>query len=125
VPVSADSAGLHPAFVGDLPAQLAAINRTNVNVQELAVTGFLRQDGGAVLQAVALDPPAAASISLEAMESMADELFDAHARRVEGYAWRLPSTRARNGRPQAPSAPTRAGDETRAKEVRGRESSSV
>jgi alpha-galactosidase len=99
VPVYADSAGLHPAFVGDLPAQLAAINRTNVNVQELAVTGFLRQDRDAVLQAVALDPLAAASISLEAMEAMVDELFDAHARWVEGYAWRLPSTRARNGRP--------------------------
>jgi len=59
------------------------------------------------------------------MESVADELSDAHARWVEGYAWRLPSTRARNGRPQPPSAPPRAGDETRAKEVRGRESSSV
>jgi len=68
---------------------------------------------------------AAALISLEAMESVADELFDAHARWVEGYAWRLPSTRARNGRPQPPRAPPRAGDETRAKEVRGRESSSI
>ena len=40
VPILVDSAGLHPCYVGDLPSQLASINRTNVNVQELAVKGF-------------------------------------------------------------------------------------
>jgi alpha-galactosidase len=122
VPIYADSAGLHPSFVGDLPAQLAAINRTNVNVQELAVKGFLQQDRDAILQAVALDPLAAASISLEAMEEMVDELFDAHVRWVDGYAWRLPSTRARRRRPQPPP---HAGGETGAKEARDREPSRV
>jgi hypothetical protein len=92
-----------------------------VNVQELAVKGFLQKDRDAVLQAVALDPLAAASISLEAMEEMVDELFEAHARWVDGYAWRLPSTRARPRRPQPPHA----GGETGPKEARDREPSSV
>ena len=46
VPILTDGDGLHPCHVGDLPSQLAAINRTNVNVQELAVQGFLRRDRG-------------------------------------------------------------------------------
>ncbi len=43
VPILVDNTGLHPCYVGDLPAQLAAVNRTNVNVHELAAEGFLRR----------------------------------------------------------------------------------
>ena len=62
VPIYADAAGLHPSFVGDLPSQLAVINRTNVNVQELAVQGFVGKDRDAVLQACAIDPLATTSV---------------------------------------------------------------
>jgi alpha-galactosidase len=94
VPIYADGAGLHPAFVGDLPPQLAAINRTNVNVQELAVEGFVKRDRDAVLQACAVDPLASTSVRWEDLKPMVDELFDASARWVDGYAWTLPSSRA-------------------------------
>ena len=57
--------GCTPAYVGDLPAQLAAINRTNVNVQELAVQGFLDRDRDAdPARPAPLDPLAAATTSL-------------------------------------------------------------
>ena len=37
VPCLIDRNGINPCYVGDLPPQLAAINRTNVNVQSLIV----------------------------------------------------------------------------------------
>lgn len=91
VPIFVDGAGLHPCFVGDLPSQLAAINRTNVNVQELAVKGFLQRDRQAIHQACAVDPLAAATTSLEDVRAMVDELFDANARWLDGWAARSPA----------------------------------
>ncbi|HEX2038015.1 MAG TPA: alpha-galactosidase [Chloroflexota bacterium] len=85
VPILADNAGLHPCYVGDLPAQLAAINRTNVNVHELAVRGFLNRDRAAVRQACALDPLTAATTGLDDVRSMVDELFEANARWLDGW----------------------------------------
>ena len=44
VPIMADAMGLHPCHVGDLPPALAALNRSNLAVQELAVKGFVEKD---------------------------------------------------------------------------------
>jgi alpha-galactosidase len=85
VPIFVDNAGLHPVHVGDLPAQLAGINRTNVNVQELAVQGFLDRDREAIFQACALDPLASASAPIDAIRTMVDELFVANAKWLDGY----------------------------------------
>ena len=79
VPCLADGAGIHPCHVGDLPPQLAALNRTNVNVQELAVKAFLERDREAVHQAVQVDPLASSVLSLAQMRKMTDELFAANA----------------------------------------------
>lgn len=93
VPIMVDNAGLHPCYIGDLPAQLAGINRTNVNVQELAVQGFLQRDRGAIFQACALDPLASASAPIDAIRTMVDELFTANAKWLDGYE----SRRANHG----------------------------
>ena len=85
VPIYADSAGLHPSYVGDLPSQLAAINRTNVNVQELAVKGFIDGDRAAVHQACLVDPLASASVRLDDIVKMVDELFEANARWLDRF----------------------------------------
>jgi len=79
VPCLADSTGIHPYHVGDLPSQLAALNRTNINVQELAVRAFLERDRDAVYQAVQVDPLASSVLSLSQMRSLTDELFAANA----------------------------------------------
>ena len=79
VPILADSAGLHPCAIGDLPAQCAAINRTNVNVQELAVAAILNGDREAVYQAIALDPLTTTQCGLDEVRQMTDELFAASA----------------------------------------------
>ena len=85
VPIMADSAGLHPCYVGDLPSQLVAINRTNVNVQELAVKGFIERDRSAIHQACLLDPLASASVSLDTIRKMVDELFVANAKWLDRF----------------------------------------
>lgn len=77
VPCLADRTGIHPVFVGDLPAHLAGINRTNVNVQELAVEAAITGDRRAAFHAIALDPLTAAVLSLDEIKQMVDEMFEA------------------------------------------------
>jgi alpha-galactosidase len=78
VPILVDKAGLHPCFVGDLPNQLAALNRSNINVQALAVEAALEGNARKAFQAIALDPLTAAMLDLRQIQSMVDELFAAH-----------------------------------------------
>ncbi|WP_159797977.1 alpha-glucosidase/alpha-galactosidase [Puerhibacterium puerhi] len=74
-----DANGVQPTSFGDLPPQLAALNRTNVNVQTLAVRAALTGDAEHVHHAVAMDPLTAAHCTLEQIRAMTDELFAAHA----------------------------------------------
>ena len=78
VPCLVDRAGVQPTVVGELPPQCAALDRTFLNVVELAVRAALEERRDHVLQAVALDPNAAATLSLEQMRAMVDELLAAH-----------------------------------------------
>ncbi len=79
VPCLVDNAGLHPCFVGDLPPQLAALNRTSINVQELAAEAALTGDRDLARMAVALDPLTASMLTLAQIADMVDELFMAEA----------------------------------------------
>ena len=78
VPILTDGTGLHPCYVGALPPELAALNRTNLNVQEVVVEALKRQDRELVYRAVQLDPLTAAVCSLDQARQMVDELFAAH-----------------------------------------------
>ncbi|AEH38218.1 alpha-glucosidase/alpha-galactosidase [Halopiger xanaduensis] len=78
VPCLVDGTGVHPCSVGKLPPQLAALNRTNVNVQRLAVKGALKGDREAVHQAVKLDPLTAAELSLDEIHELTAELLAAN-----------------------------------------------
>jgi alpha-galactosidase len=93
VPILTDNAGLHPCYIGDLPSQLAGINRTNVNVQELAVKGFLQRDKDAIFQACALDPLASATVGIDDIRAMVEELFVANAKWLDGYEARAPQVK--------------------------------
>ncbi|MGN6032839.1 MAG: alpha-glucosidase/alpha-galactosidase [Thermomicrobiales bacterium] len=74
-----DGNGVQPVHYGDLPAQCAAVNRTNVNVQELAVEAAITGKREHVYQAIALDPLAGALLTLDEIHAMTDDLFAAHA----------------------------------------------
>jgi alpha-galactosidase len=74
-----DANGVQPTHYGALPAQCAAVNRTNVNVQELAVRAALAGDKEHVYHAVQLDPLTGALLTLDRIRAMTDELLAAHA----------------------------------------------
>jgi alpha-galactosidase len=78
VPAVVDASGPHPRSVGALPPQLAALNRTFLNVVELTVRAVLDGDRRHVHQAVLLDPNAAAVLTTRQAEAMCDELLAAH-----------------------------------------------
>jgi alpha-galactosidase len=78
VPAIVDGGGLHPQSVGALPPQLAALNRTFLNVVELTVRAVLDGDRSHVYQAAMLDPNTAATLSTAQTRQLCDELFEAH-----------------------------------------------
>jgi alpha-galactosidase len=86
VPCLVDRGGVHPCVVGALPPQLAALNRSNIAVQELVVKGHLEGDKEAIYQAVALDPLTAAVCSLDEIWQMTDDMFAANERWFPQFA---------------------------------------
>ena len=74
----ADGNGVIPTFVGDLPPQCAALNRTNVNVQELTIEAALTGKREHVYQAALLDPHTAAELTIDETVALCDDLFEAH-----------------------------------------------
>lgn len=79
VPCLIDSSGVQPTYVGDIPTQLAALNRTNINVQELIVEAALSGDVEAIHHAVLLDPLTAAVCTLPQIRAMVNEMLAAQA----------------------------------------------
>lgn len=77
VPCLVDANGVQPTTVDFYPTQLAALNRTNVNVQELVVEAALTGDTEAVHHAVMLDPLTAAVCTLPRIRKMVEEMLRA------------------------------------------------
>ncbi|MDP9364392.1 MAG: alpha-glucosidase/alpha-galactosidase [Chloroflexota bacterium] len=86
VPCLVDGIGVRPTAVGPLPPQCAAINRTNVNVQELAVVAALEENVDHVRHAVALDPLTGTLLTLGQARAMVDEMLAAEAEWLPGWA---------------------------------------
>jgi alpha-galactosidase len=77
VPCLVDGNGIQPIKVGELPAQLAALNRTMINVQSLIVEASLTGNRDAIKHAISLDPLTAAVCTLDQISAMTDEMFAA------------------------------------------------
>jgi len=77
VPVFVDRRGIHPVTVGDLPNQLAALNLSNITVQELTVDAAMTGDPEFAMQAISLDPLTAAVCTLQEVRDMTIELLEA------------------------------------------------
>lgn len=86
VPCSVDVDGIKAQTVGDIPAHLAAINQTQINVQRLAVKAALESDPEIVFQAMALDPLTAAVGTLDQIREMTAELLAAHAQWLPAFS---------------------------------------
>ena len=78
VPVLVDKNGLQPTVIGDLPPQLAALCATQINVQGLTVEAALTGKREHIYHAVMTDPHASATLTLDKIWSMCDELIEAH-----------------------------------------------
>jgi alpha-galactosidase len=92
VPVFADSNGLHPAIVGDLPPALAAMNQSNVTLQKLGVEAALTGDPELAVAAIAMDPLTSSVLTLKQIRDMTIELFEAEKGFLPKFGTRRPRT---------------------------------
>ncbi len=78
VPCLVDKSGVTPCYIGDLPEQCAALNRTNVNVQLLTIEAARTLKKDYIYQAALLDPHTAAELSIDDTVALCDDLIEAH-----------------------------------------------
>ena len=85
VPCLVDRNGVQPTWFGPLPEQCAALNRTNINVQLLAIEAARTLKKDYIYQAVMLDPHAGAELTIDEIVAMCDDLIEAHAGWLPAY----------------------------------------
>lgn len=78
VPCLVDRSGITPTFVGNLPPQCAALNRTNINTQLLTIEAAVTGKKEHIYHAAMLDPHTSAELSMDDIISMCDDLIAAH-----------------------------------------------
>ena len=78
VPCLVDASGVQPCYVGKLPEHLAALNRTNINVQMLTIEAAMTLKKENVYYAAMLDPHTSAELSIDDIVSLCDDLIEAH-----------------------------------------------
>lgn len=78
VPCVVDKNGIQPVKIGKIPPQLAALMRTNVNVQELTVEAALTGRKEHIYHAALLDPHTAAELDMNQIVALVDDLIEAH-----------------------------------------------
>ena len=78
VPVMVDRNGLNPCYVGDLPEQCAALNRTNINVQLLTIKVAETLQKSYIYQAAMMDPHTSSELSIDDIKALCDDLIEAH-----------------------------------------------
>jgi len=78
VPCLVDKNGIQSKKIGALPKHLAALIRTNINVQELTVEAVLIQKKEKIYLAAMLDPHTVAGLDLNQVWNLVDDLIEAH-----------------------------------------------
>ena len=78
VPTLVDHMGLQPTVVRDIPPQLIALMRTNINVQDLTVQALLTENPEHIYHAAMLDPHTGAELDLQQIWDLTHDLLVAH-----------------------------------------------
>ncbi|SES44785.1 alpha-glucosidase/alpha-galactosidase [Lentzea albida] len=78
VPATLDRLGVHPHRVGALPRQLAAVNRSFLNVVELTVAAAVEGDPAHVRHAALCDPATAAALTVDQIDDLVAAMTAAH-----------------------------------------------
>jgi alpha-galactosidase len=85
VPCMVDRNGVQGCYVGELPEQCAALNRTNISVQLLTIEAALERKKEKIYQAAMLDPHTASELTLDEIKKLCDELIEAHGKMLPKY----------------------------------------
>ena len=85
VPCLVTSNGINPCHVGDLPEQCAALNRTNINVQNITIEAAKLRKKELVYMAAYLDPHTSAELSMDDIKNLCDDMFAAHGDWIPEY----------------------------------------
>ncbi|URM94060.1 alpha-glucosidase/alpha-galactosidase [Actinomadura madurae] len=78
VPCLVDAQGVQPTAVGDIPPQCAALNRSFVSVGELTVRAAAEGRPDHIRHAAMADPNTAATLTIEEIWTLCDEMVKAH-----------------------------------------------
>ncbi|WP_170401774.1 alpha-glucosidase/alpha-galactosidase [Ruegeria arenilitoris] len=78
-PCLVDSNGVQPSVVTDIPPQLIALMRTQINVQELTVRALVDQNPEYIYHAAMMDPHTAAELDLRQIRNLVTDLLTAHS----------------------------------------------
>ena len=85
VPCMVDSNGIQPTGIGALPPQLAAMMKTNINVQELTVAALTEENREHIFHAAMFDPHTAAELDVRQIRAMTEEMLVAHRDWLPGW----------------------------------------
>ena len=85
VPCIINSNGYSPQKFGKLPEHLAALMRTNINVQILTAEAALSKKKETIYHAALLDPLTAANLTIDEIYSMTDKMIEAHGNYLPEY----------------------------------------
>ena len=85
VPCIINAKGISPQKFGRLPEHLAALMRTNINVQILTAEAAITKKREHIYHAALLDPLTAANLTIDEIYSMTDEMIEAHKSYLPQY----------------------------------------
>jgi alpha-galactosidase len=83
VPCLVDAMGVQPTRVGELPPQLAALNRAYLSMNDLVVRAALEDDPRHIRHAAMMDPATAGALPVERIWQLCDDMVAAHADRLQ------------------------------------------
>lgn len=85
VPCYADSEGIHPCYVGELPYPLAALNRTNVNMHIGMAKAGIEKKYQLIYDAIKMDPLTSSQLTLEEINKMVAEMIESNQEYLVGF----------------------------------------
>ncbi|MEM1429811.1 MAG: alpha-glucosidase/alpha-galactosidase [Pseudomonadota bacterium] len=85
-PCLVDANGPQPSIVEDIPPQLVALMRSQINVQELTVRALLDENPEHLYHAAMMDPHTAAELDLRQITALIDDLLAAHGDMIPAWA---------------------------------------
>ncbi len=85
-PCLVDDQGVQPTVIDDIPPQLVALMRTQINVQELTVRALVDENPEHLYHAAMMDPHTSAELDLRQIRGLVTDILAAHGDWVPAWA---------------------------------------